>query len=427
MQTIQPQVMDQVMKPSTAAAVAQMMKKVVDEGTGTPAQLGGGIEFAGQDRHRLGRHRRVGAHPAVVHRLRAAEQPEGGDRGDDRALPGRVRRHGGGADRQGRRAAAPRPRGAGRCPSSPTARSSTAATRCSPASGPAGWPRCTWPRTGSSGARSRSSCCTGASPRTRTSSSASAARRRRRPASSTRTSSASTTAASGTAPTTSRWSTCPGPSLKALIRQEAPLAPLRAIDIGIQILKAARFAHRQGIIHRDFKPHNVIVSDGDHVKVTDFGIARAGASDMTETGSIMGTAQYLSPEQAQGHCRQPRLGPVLGRRDPLRDAHRPACRSRPTRRSRSPSSTCRSRRPRRPSSTPSIPPELEQIVLWALNKNPADRPPDADALIVGAAGGPERDPSRYPVRAHRELRRRWRRPRCRWRYRWPAWSPTRCS
>jgi len=50
------------------------------------------------------------------------------------------------------------------------------------------------------------------------------------------------------------------------------------------------------------KPHNVIVDDAGHVKVTDFGIARAGASDMTETGSIMGTAQYLSPEQAQGHA-----------------------------------------------------------------------------------------------------------------------------
>ena len=56
------------------------------------------------------------------------------------------------------------------------------------------------------------------------------------------------------------------------------------------------------MIHRDLKPHNVIVDDDDHVKVTDFGIARAGASDMTETGSIMGTAQYLSPEQAQGHA-----------------------------------------------------------------------------------------------------------------------------
>src|SRR6202045_1224624 len=93
----------------------------------------------------------------------------------------------------------------------------------------------------------------------------------------------------------------PGRTLKQVIRQEAPLDPLRAIDITIQILKAARFAHGRGVIHRDLKPHNVIVDDNDHVKVTDFGIARAGASDMTETGSIMGTAQYLSPQQAQGH------------------------------------------------------------------------------------------------------------------------------
>ena len=70
----------------------------------------------------------------------------------------------------------------------------------------------------------------------------------------------------------------------------------------IQILRAARFAHRRGIIHRDLKPHNVIVDDEGRAKVTDFGIARAGASDMTRDGSIMGTAQYLSPEQAQGHA-----------------------------------------------------------------------------------------------------------------------------
>src|ERR1700716_693706 len=93
-----------------------------------------------------------------------------------------------------------------------------------------------------------------------------------------------------------------GRTLKQLIRDEAPLDPVRAIDIALQILKAARFAHRRGVIHRDLKPHNVIVDDSDNAKVTDFGIARAGASDMTETGSIMGTAQYLSPEQAQGHA-----------------------------------------------------------------------------------------------------------------------------
>ena len=93
-----------------------------------------------------------------------------------------------------------------------------------------------------------------------------------------------------------------GRTLKDIVTAEAPLAQERVIDIGTQILEAAGFAHRHGVIHRDFKPHNVIVDEQGHAKVTDFGIARAGASEMTETGSIMGTAQYLSPEQAQGHA-----------------------------------------------------------------------------------------------------------------------------
>jgi serine/threonine-protein kinase len=92
----------------------------------------------------------------------------------------------------------------------------------------------------------------------------------------------------------------PGRTLKDVIREEAPMDQVRAIDIATQILQAAAFAHRRGVIHRDFKPHNVIIGPDDRLKVTDFGIARAGASEMTETGSIMGTAQYLSPEQAQG-------------------------------------------------------------------------------------------------------------------------------
>jgi serine/threonine protein kinase len=91
-----------------------------------------------------------------------------------------------------------------------------------------------------------------------------------------------------------------GRSLKELIVSRGP-APINvSIDYTRQILGALRFAHRNGIVHRDIKPHNVLVDSEGRLKVTDFGIARAGASQMTEAGSIIGTAQYLSPEQAKG-------------------------------------------------------------------------------------------------------------------------------
>ncbi len=91
-----------------------------------------------------------------------------------------------------------------------------------------------------------------------------------------------------------------GRTLKEVVAQDGPLPPARAVALIEQVLKAARFAHSRSIVHRDLKPHNVIVDAEDRAKVTDFGIAKAGASDLTETGSIMGTAQYLSPEQAEG-------------------------------------------------------------------------------------------------------------------------------
>jgi len=148
----------------------------------------------------------------------------------------------------------------------------------------------------------------------------------------------------------------------------------------VQILKAARFAHRHGIVHRDLKPHNVMVDDEDRVKVTDFGIARAGASDMTETGSIMGTAQYLSPEQAQGYAVSQTsdlyaIGVILFE---LLTGHVPF----------DADSTVSialkhvSEAPPAPSVfDPSVPPALEAVVLWAMEKDPAQRPADADAFI----------------------------------------------
>jgi eukaryotic-like serine/threonine-protein kinase len=107
-----------------------------------------------------------------------------------------------------------------------------------------------------------------------------------------------------------------GRTLKELLIRNGPTPVPIAIDYARQILGALSFAHRNGIVHRDIKPHNIIVGSDGRLKVTDFGIARSGASQMTEAGSIVGTAQYLSPEQARGAPVDPRsdlysLGIVL--------------------------------------------------------------------------------------------------------------------
>jgi serine/threonine-protein kinase len=172
-----------------------------------------------------------------------------------------------------------------------------------------------------------------------------------------------------------------GETLKDVIRREAPMDPQRTIAIVKEILAATRFAHKRGVIHRDLKPQNVIVEPDDHIKVADFGIARAaGGSDITEVGAIMGTAQYLSPEQAHG---QPvtaasdiySIGVVmfemLTGRPPfdadsqvavaLKHVNQPA-----------PS-------PRELVAT--VPPELEAIVLKALAKDPARRYESAEAMM----------------------------------------------
>src|SRR5215469_6986233 len=107
-----------------------------------------------------------------------------------------------------------------------------------------------------------------------------------------------------------------GRTLKELLVRNGPTPIPIAIDYARQILSALSFAHRNGIVHRDIKPHNIVVGGDGRLKVTDFGIARSGTSQMTEVGSIVGTAQYLSPEQARGAPVDPRsdlysLGVVL--------------------------------------------------------------------------------------------------------------------
>jgi len=93
-----------------------------------------------------------------------------------------------------------------------------------------------------------------------------------------------------------------GRPLSALLRDEGPLLADRAAAIGADVAAALWFAHRHGVIHRDVKPGNVLITPDDHVKVADFGIARAASTEdhLTQTGAVMGTATYFSPEQAQG-------------------------------------------------------------------------------------------------------------------------------
>jgi beta-lactam-binding protein with PASTA domain len=179
----------------------------------------------------------------------------------------------------------------------------------------------------------------------------------------------------------------PGRTLKEIVTTEAPLAQDRVVDLGIQILQAAGFAHRHGVIHRDFKPHNVIVDERGAAKVTDFGIARAGASEMTETGSIMGTAQYLSPEQAQGHAVTAAsdlysigvmLYEMLGGRLPFEGDSAVAVALKHLSEPPPPISQLR----------PDVNPALESVVMAALAKDPAHRWQSAEdfAEALQAAG-----------------------------------------
>jgi serine/threonine protein kinase len=172
-----------------------------------------------------------------------------------------------------------------------------------------------------------------------------------------------------------------GRSLKALVREQGPLDPATAIDIVIQILRAARSAHRRGVIHRDLKPHNVILDEEGRARVTDFGIARAGASDMTLTGSIMGTAQYLSPEQAQGFAVTAAsdlysigviLYELLTGTVPFEGETAVAIAFKQV-----------SAEPRPPSElNPSLPSSLDAVVMRALAKDPAQRYAGADEMIA---------------------------------------------
>jgi serine/threonine-protein kinase len=184
-----------------------------------------------------------------------------------------------------------------------------------------------------------------------------------------------------------------GQTLKQLI--DSGLTPEQSARLTRQVLEGVRFAHRKGIVHRDLKPHNVIVDPDGKALVTDFGIARAGVSEITQAGSVMGTPHYLSPEQAQGHDVTPvsdlySIGVILyealAGRVPFEGESAVAVAMKQV-----------AQTPQRPSSiNPQVSPALDAVVMRALEKDPGQRFQSADAFIAaldaamkdpGAGGG----------------------------------------
>lgn len=172
------------------------------------------------------------------------------------------------------------------------------------------------------------------------------------------------------------------------------LTPSESVAIIRQVLEAAGFAHQHGVVHRDFKPLNVIVDFAGVVTVTDFGIARAGISEITETGSVMGTAHYLSPEQAQGL----EVGPVsdlysigvmlyecLTGRVPFEGDSAVAVALKQMQEDPLPPSAW----------NPSVSPALDAVVLKALSRDPFERYPDA-ASFIDALDAAELEPEVVP-------------------------------
>jgi beta-lactam-binding protein with PASTA domain/predicted Ser/Thr protein kinase len=208
-----------------------------------------------------------------------------------------------------------------------------------------------------------------------------------------------------------------GPTLKEIVQERGALPYQLAVDVVVQILRAARYAHKRGIVHRDLKPHNVILDEEGRVKVTDFGIARAGTSEMTETGAIMGTAQYLSPEQAQGLPVDSRsdlysigviLYELLVGRVPFDAESAVTIALKHV-----------SEAPVPPAElVPAVPGALDDVVLRALAKDPEDRYQDADAFITelqaardappeAAVFAPRRGPVELVEEGERDGRRWW--------------------
>jgi eukaryotic-like serine/threonine-protein kinase len=173
-----------------------------------------------------------------------------------------------------------------------------------------------------------------------------------------------------------------GRTLSDIIRDEGPLLPERAAEIAEGMAAALSFAHRAGLVHRDVKPANVMITPSGDVKVMDFGIARAQTGDsLTRTESVLGTATYFSPEQAKGEAVDARsdiyaLGVVLNEmltgRPPFTGDTAVTVAMKHVRDEPAPPSRA----------NPDVPPPLDAIVLKCLAKNPENRYQTAQELAA---------------------------------------------
>jgi len=169
----------------------------------------------------------------------------------------------------------------------------------------------------------------------------------------------------------------PGRSLAEILRDQSPLEPARAADIAAQAADALSAAHARGIIHRDIKPGNIMVTPDGSVKVLDFGIARAvDSTALTQTATVLGTSAYMSPEQALGQPADARsdiysLGCVLyemltGEPPFIADVAAAVMHQHV----RVQPKPARER-------NPAVPPALDAVVMEMLAKSPDDRPQTA--------------------------------------------------
>ena len=174
-----------------------------------------------------------------------------------------------------------------------------------------------------------------------------------------------------------------GRSLSEILRTQGTPPAKTAAGIVGDVAAALGFAHRNGVVHRDIKPGNIMITNAGHVKVADFGIARAMTAsheeNLTQTGSVMGTATYFSPEQAQGHD-------VSGRSDlySLGVVMYEMAHGKPPFVADSPIAVAYKHVQEAPEALraqhPEIPADYEAITMRLLAKSPDDRYRDADAL-----------------------------------------------